>query len=76
MGEKDEKSAQDFHKIRKNETKEEKKLRKKLVKIENKERREEKKRMKNMFREEKVLQQKQIADCNKVIRYGMSVKEM
>jgi hypothetical protein len=60
----------------KNETKEEKKLRKKLVKMERKEKRIENKKLKNEFKEEKKKQQKQIAETNKIIRSGLSVKDL
>ena len=58
------------------ETKEDKALRKKLLKMERKERRAEKKKLKNAFKEEKVTQQKQIAQANKIVRYGLSVKDI
>ena len=61
---------------RRDETKEEKKLRQKLVKMERKEKRAEKKKLKNAFKEEKVAQQKQIAQANKIVRYGLSVKDI
>ena len=61
---------------RRDETKEEKKLRQKLVKMERKEKRAEKKKLKNAFKEEKVNQQKQIAQANKIVRYGLSVKDI
>ena len=61
---------------RRDETKEEKKLRQKLVKMERKEKRAEKKKLKNAFKEEKVSQQKQIAQANKIVRYGLSVKDI
>ena len=58
------------------ETKEDKALRKKLLKMERKERRIEKKKLKNAFKEEKVSQQRQIAQANKIVRYGLSVKDI
>ena len=61
---------------RRNETKEEKKLRQKLVKMEKKEKRAEKKKLKNAFKEEKISQQKQIAQANKIVRYGLSIKDI
>ena len=61
---------------RRDETKEEKKLRQKLVKMERKEKRAEKKKLKNAFKEEKVSQQRQIAQANKIVRYGLSVKDI
>ena len=61
---------------RRDETKEEKKLRQKLVKMERKEKRAEKKKLKKAFKEEKVTQQKQIAQANKIVRYGLSVKDI
>jgi len=60
----------------KKETKEDKALRKKLLKMERKERRAEKKKLKNAFKEEKVSQQRQIAQANKIVRYGLSVKDI
>ena len=63
-------------KDRKKETKEDKALRKKLLKMERKERRAEKKKLKNAFKEEKVSQQRQIAQANKIVRYGLSVKDI
>ena len=63
-------------KDKKKETKEDKALRKKLLKMERKERRAEKKKLKNAFKEEKVTQQKQIAQANKIVRYGLSVKDI
>ena len=63
-------------KDRKKETKEDKALRKKLLKMERKERRAEKKKLKNAFKEEKVTQQRQIAQANKIVRYGLSVKDI
>ena len=60
----------------KKETKEEKALRKKLLKMERKERRAEKKKLKNAFKEEKVTQQRQIAQSNKIVRYGLSIKDI
>ena len=63
-------------KDKKKETKEDKALRKKLLKMERKERRAEKKKLKNAFKEEKVLQQRQIAQANKIVRYGLSVKDI
>ena len=60
----------------KKETKEEKALRKKLLKMERKERRIEKKKLKNAFKEEKVSQQRHIAQANKIVRYGLSVKDI
>jgi len=50
--------------------------RKKLLKMERKERRAEKKKLKNAFKEEKVSQQRQIAQANKIVRYGLSVKDI
>lgn len=64
------------HNSRRNETKEEKKLRQKLVKMEKKEKRAEKKKLKNAFKEEKISQQKQIAQTNKIVRYGLSIKDI
>ena len=61
---------------KKKETKEDKALRKKLLKMERKERRIEKKKLKNAFKEEKVTQQRQIAQANKIVRYGLSVKDI
>ena len=61
---------------KKKETKEDKALRKKLLKMERKERRAEKKKLKNAFKEEKVTQQRQIAQANKIVRYGLSVKDI
>ena len=58
------------------ETAEEKKLRKKLLKEEKKERRAEKKQMKEAFKKEKHHQQRQIAEANKIIRCGLSVKDI
>ena len=66
----------DNEKDRKKETKEDKALRKKLLKMERKERRAEKKKLKNAFKEEKVTQQRQIAQANKIVRYGLSVKDI
>ena len=63
-------------KDRKKETKEDKALRKKLLKMERKERRAEKKKLKNAFKEEKVSQQRQIAQSNKIVRYGLSIKDI
>ena len=63
-------------KEKKKETKEDKALRKKLLKMERKERRIEKKKLKNAFKEEKVTQQRQIAQANKIVRYGLSVKDI
>ena len=63
-------------KDRKKETKEDKTLRKKLLKMERKERRAEKKKLKNAFKEEKVSQQRQIAQSNKIVRYGLSIKDI
>ena len=63
-------------KDKKKETKEGKALRKKLLKLERKERRAEKKKLKNAFKEEKVTQQRQIAQANKIVRYGLSVKDI
>ena len=63
-------------KDRKKETKEDKALRKKLLKLERKERRAEKKKLKNAFKEEKVSQQRQIAQSNKIVRYGLSIKDI
>ena len=63
-------------KEKKRETKEDKALRKKLLKMERKERRIEKKKLKNAFKEEKVTQQRQIAQANKIVRYGLSVKDI
>ena len=60
----------------KKETKEDKALRKKLLKMERKERRAEKKKLKNAFKEEKVSQQRLIAQANKIVRYGLSVKDI
>lgn len=53
-----------------------KKDRKKLVKQENKERREKKKKMKEEFKSEKLKIQKNISNANKVMRVGLSVKEL
>ncbi len=53
-----------------------KKDRKKLVKQENKERREQKKKMKEEFKSEKLRIQKNISNANKVMRVGLSVKEL
>ena len=61
---------------KKKETKEDKALRKKLLKMERKERRIEKKKLKNAFKEEKVTQQRQIAQANKIVRYGLSIKDI
>ncbi len=61
---------------RRDETKEEKKLRQKLTKMERKEKRAEKKKLKKAFKEEKVTQQRQIAQANKIVRYGLSVKDI
>ena len=58
------------------ESKEEKKLRKKLLKMEKKEKRIENKKVKLAFKEEKKHQQRQIAEANKVIRCGLSVKDI
>lgn len=58
------------------ESKEEKKLRKKLLKMEKKEKRIENKKIKLAFKEEKKHQQRQIAEANKVIRCGLSVKDL
>ena len=44
--------------------------------MERKEKRAEKKKLKNAFKEEKVAQQKQIAQANKIVRYGLSVKDI
>ena len=66
----------DNEKDRKKETKEDKALRKKLLKMERKERRAEKKKLKNAFKEEKITQQRQIAQANKIVRYGLSVKDI
>jgi hypothetical protein len=66
----------DNEKDRKKETKEDKALRKKLLKMERKEKRAEKKKLKNAFKEEKVTQQRQIAQANKIVRYGLSVKDI
>ena len=75
--EKDRKNKKDVnHNSRRNETKEEKKLRQKLVKMEKKEKRAEKKKLKNAFKEEKISQQKQIAQTNKIVRYGLSIKDI
>ena len=63
-------------KDRKKETKEDKALRKKLLKMERKERTPEKKKLKNAFKEEKVSQQRQIAQSNKIVRYGLSIKDI
>ena len=63
-------------KDRKKETKEDKTLRKKLLKMERKERRAEKKKLKIAFKEEKVSQQRQIAQSNKIVRYGLSIKDI
>ena len=63
-------------KDRKKESKEDKALRKKLLKMERKERRAEKKKLKNAFKEEKVSQQRQIAQSNKIVRYGLSIKDI
>ena len=51
-------------------------MRKKLLKMERKERRDEKKKLKNDFKEEKVTQQRQIAQSNKIVRYGLSIKDI
>ena len=71
-----EEKGNELNVIKKDETKEEKKLRQKLVKMERKEKRAEKKKLKNAFKEEKVAQQKQIAQSNKIVRYGLSVKDI
>lgn len=73
---KDNNGNNNFNTSRRAETKEEKKLRQKLLKIERKEKRAEKKKLKNAFKEEKVAQQKQIAQANKIVRYGLSVKDI
>ena len=53
-----------------------KKLRKKLLKMERREKRIEKKKLKNLFKEEKKHQEQIIANTNKIIRYGLSVKDL
>ena len=74
--EKDNGDSNNINRSRRDETKEEKKLRQKLVKMERKEKKAEKKKLKNAFKEEKVAQQKQIAQANKIVRYGLSVKDI
>jgi hypothetical protein len=54
----------------------EKKERKKEIKKENKERREQKKALKEAFKKEKIRVQKVICSNNKVIRSGLSIKEI
>ena len=73
---KDNEQSMNVNHSRRDETKEEKKLRQKLVKMERKEKRAEKKKLKNAFKEEKVAQQKQIAQANKIVRYGLSIKDI
>lgn len=58
------------------ETKEEKNLRKKLLKEEKKEKRKQKKDLKAAFKAEKCKQMKQIANTNQVIRFGLSVRDV
>jgi len=58
------------------ENKDEKKLRKKFCKEEKKEKRKQKKELKEAFTFEKCKQQRQIANTNQVIRFGLSVKEL
>lgn len=54
----------------------EKKERKKLVKEENKEKRKKKKELKLAYKKEKTKVEKIIAESNKVIRNGLSIKEL
>lgn len=58
------------------ETKDQKKLRKKLLKEDNKEKRKQKKELKVAFTSEKCKQMKQIANSNQIIRFGLSVKDV
>jgi len=68
-------AAKNISSIENSESKEEKKLRKKLIKEETRERRVQKKELKLAFVSEKCKQQKQIAGTNKFIRYGISIKD-
>ncbi len=54
----------------------EKKERKKIIKNENKERREKKKALKTVFNQEKCKVKQTISNTNKVMRTGLSVKEI
>lgn len=59
-----------------NNDQDDKKERKKEIKKENKERREQKKALKEAFKKEKIRVQKVISNTNKVIRSGLSIKEV
>lgn len=52
-----------------------KKERKKKIKLENKERREKKKAIKEAYKNEKIKVQKVVSNANKTLRNGLSVKE-
>ena len=75
-------NSRDYSKLIKKQINEEKtekevnKERKKLIKQENKERREKKKELKEAFKKEKGRVQKVIAESNKNMRNGLSVKEV
>ena len=72
--EKNEDIKGDFNGI--DDEKKKNKLRKQALKAERREKRKEKKELKQAFKNEKKLQQHQIAETNKTIRYGLSIKDL
>ena len=60
----------------KDDEKKKNKLRKQALKAERREKRKEKKELKQAFKNEKKIQQHQIAEANKTVRYGLSIKDL